>query len=55
MGVSNKIGKITHLRSNQLETSELSPCFLVNNIFHLRVNLCKRGVEDLVLKKSTTQ
>ena len=39
----------TYLRSDKFETRELSPCLLVDDVLHLRVDLRERSVEILVL------
>ncbi len=44
-----KVLEVTDLRGNKLKAGELPPCLLVNDIFHLRIDLCKRGVQDLIL------
>jgi hypothetical protein len=39
----------THLGSDELETGELTPCLILDDLLDLRVGLGKRGVEALVL------
>jgi hypothetical protein len=39
----------TNLRSNELQTRELPPCLLIDDILDLGVDLRERLVEDLVL------
>lgn len=44
----------TDLRGNELETGELPPCLLVDDVLDLGVNLSERSVEDLVLLASVS-
>lgn len=45
---------LAHLRGDKLESSELPPCLLVDDVLHNGVDLSQRRVEDFVLCDSSS-
>lgn len=45
------LAAMAYLRGDQLQTIQLSPCLLVDDVLHLRVTLSQGSVKNFVLSK----
>jgi hypothetical protein len=45
----------TDLGGDELESSELAPCLLLDDVLHLWIDLCERRIEHLVLDVIVSQ